>query len=159
MLSGMKGHGETREFEAVIEAGHGGGAYVEVPFDVKAVLGSARPRVSVSFDGVAYRGTMASMGGTSIIGILKNIRQQIGKDIGDRIHVTVAPDAAPREVTVPDDVRSALRAAKLERAFEQLSYTHRKEHMQAIEAARKTETRSRRIAKLMEQLATQDKSS
>ena len=142
-----------REFEAVIKEGRGGGAFIEVPFDVKATFGSARPKVSVTFDGVPYRGTIAPMGGVSLIGILKDIRTKIGKDIGDKVRVTVDLDTAPREVALPDDVRAALRKAKLEAAFEQLSYTHRKEHINAIEEAKQPPTRARRIEKMIAMLS------
>ena len=142
-----------REFEAVIKEGRGGGAFIEVPFDVKATFGSARPKVSVTFDGVPYRGTIAPMGGVSLIGILKDIRTKIGKDIGDKVRVTVDLDTAPREVALPDDVRAELRKAKLEAAFEQLSYTHRKEHINAIEEAKQPPTRARRIEKMIAMLS------
>jgi hypothetical protein len=119
---------------------------VEVPFDVKAAFGSARPKVLVTFDGVPYRGSIAAMGGSALIGVLKEIRAQLGKDIGDHVRVTVVADAAPREIAVPDDLRAALREARLEAAFDRLSYSHRKEHVQAIEEAKQPATRQRRIA-------------
>lgn len=143
----------VRDFEAVIKEGRGGGAFIEVPFDVKATFGSARPKVSVTFDGVPYRGTVAPMGAVSLIGILKDIRAKIGKDIGDKVRVTVDLDTAPREVALPDDVRAALRKAKLEAAFENLSYTHRKEHINAIEEAKQPQTRARRIEKMIAMLS------
>ena len=141
-----------KKFDAIIQEGRGGGAFVEVPFDVKAELGTARHKVKVTFDGVAYRGTIASMGGVSLIGILKDIRAKIGKDIGDKVRVTVEADAAPREVEVPADVAEALKAAKLSAVFEKLSYTHRKEYINAIAEAKKPETRARRIAKMIGEL-------
>ena len=140
------------QFTAVIKEGRGGGAFIEVPFDVKATFGSARPKVRVTFDGEPYRGTIAPMGGASLIGILKDIRGRIGKDIGDKVRVTVEADEEPRVIDVPDDVSKALRKAKLEAAFEKLSYTHRKEHIKAIEEAKQPATRTRRIEKLIERL-------
>jgi hypothetical protein len=141
-----------KKFDAIIQEGRGGGAFVEVPFDVKAELGTARPKVKVTFDGVPYRGTIASMGGVSLIGILKDIRAKIGKDIGDKVRVTVEADAAPREVEVPADVAEALKAAKLSAAFENMSYTNRKEYINAIAEAKKPETRARRIEKMIGEL-------
>jgi hypothetical protein len=142
----------SHSFDAEIREGRGGGAYVEVPFDVKAAFGSARPRVRVTFDGEPYRGSIVSMGGASLIGLLKEIRTKLGKDVGDTVHVTVEPDDAPREVAVPDDLRSALRDAGLGDAFDALAYTHRREHVKAIEDAKKPETRWRRIEKALEML-------
>jgi 4-hydroxy-3-methylbut-2-en-1-yl diphosphate synthase IspG/GcpE len=145
-----------KSFAAVIREGRGGGAFVDVPFDVKATFGSARPKVLVTFDGEPYRGTIASMGGTSLIGILKEIRTRLGKDIGDTVRVTVEPDSAPREIAVPEDVLAALRQAKLEAAFDRLSYTHRREHINAIADAKRAETRQRRIDSMIDMLRSSD---
>nr|WP_307989662.1 DUF1905 domain-containing protein [uncultured Niameybacter sp.] len=66
------------------------GAYVEIPFDVKAEFGKGRVPVYATFDGVAYEGSLVRMKTPChIIGIRKDIREQIGKQPGDRIHVTL----------------------------------------------------------------------
>ena len=66
------------------------GAYVEIPFDVKAVFGKGRVPVNAAFDGVPYRGSLMKMGTPChILGILKEIRKQIGKQPGDIVHVTI----------------------------------------------------------------------
>ena len=59
------------EFDAVIQAGPGGGAMVEVPFDAKEVFGSGRPKVVARFDGTPYRGSIASRGGRYVLGVTK----------------------------------------------------------------------------------------
>lgn len=143
---------EERKFNAEIEEGPGGGAFVEVPFDVKKEFGNARAKVTVMFDDIPYRGSIAVMGGRYLIGILKDIRAKLDKDIGDKVSVTVTLDEAPREVTVPADLKTALEKAKLEAAFDKLSYTHRKEHVKAIEEAKQPATRERRIQKTLDML-------
>ena len=144
--------GRQRSFSAVIQQARGGGAFVEVPFDVKEEYGSARPKVLVTFDGEPYHGTIASMGGVAMVGVLKEIRSKLGKDVGDRVKVTIEADSAPREVAVPEDLRAALRAAGLEAAFDKLSYTHRKEHVTAVLEAKQPQTRQRRIEKALDML-------
>jgi hypothetical protein len=143
---------DKRSFDAVIREARGGGAFVEVPFDVKAEFGSARPKVLATFDGEAYRGTIASMGGVAMIGMPKDIRAKLKKDIGDRVRITVEADEAPRVVAVPGDLRDALRATGLEAAFDTLSYTHRKEYVSAVEEAKRPATRQRRIEKTIDAL-------
>ena len=65
-------------------------AYVEIPFDVKAEFGKGRVPVYATFDGVAYEGSLVRMKTPChIIGIRKDIREQIGKQPGDMIHVTL----------------------------------------------------------------------
>ena len=66
------------------------GAYVEIPFDVREVFGKGRVPVNATFDGVPYQGSLVRMKTPChIIGILKEIRRQIGKQAGDIIHVTI----------------------------------------------------------------------
>jgi hypothetical protein len=66
------------------------GAYVEIPFDVKEVFGKGRVPVNATFDGFPYQGSIVRMGmPCHMLGIRKDIRQQIGKQPGDTVHVTV----------------------------------------------------------------------
>ena len=78
------------EFDAVILQNEGmDAAYVEVPFDIKAMFGMGRLLVHATFDGVSYDGQIVKMGTPCyIIGIRKDIRKQIGKSFGDPVHVT-----------------------------------------------------------------------
>lgn len=134
-------------FTAVIEASGSGGAFVTIPFDVEAAFGAKRPPVRAAFDGVPYRGTLVRMGGPNhILIIRKAIREQIGKQPGDAVEVTVARDDAPREVGVPEDLADALAPhADALTFFDGLGYTHRKEYVQWITEAKRPETRRRRI--------------
>lgn len=142
-------------FEGTIVVNDGGGAWVEVPGDVIAALGGGgRIPVQASFDGIAYRGSIASMGGCMVLGLLKSIRGQLGKGDGDPVTVTVERDAAERTVEVPADLAAALDEAGLRAAFDKLAYSHRREHVNAINDAKKPETRARRITKAVEMLKT-----
>jgi len=74
------------KFEGTIESARGGGAFIAVPpAAVKALGGGGRIPVDATFDGVAYRGSVTSMGAGPCIGILTAIRAQIGKDVGDKV--------------------------------------------------------------------------
>lgn len=79
------------EFDAVIRQNEDmDAAYVEVPFDIKALFGKGRLAVHATFDGVPYDGQIVKMGTPCfIIGIRKDIRKQIGKTFGDTVHVTI----------------------------------------------------------------------
>ncbi|WP_433016967.1 YdeI/OmpD-associated family protein [Kribbella sp. CA-294648] len=140
-------------FDGVIQEAPGGGAYVEVPGEVIAALGGGgRIPVQATFDGIAYRGSIVSMGGCLALGILKQIRGELGKGPGDPVTVTVERDTAERTIEVPADLAEALQAAGVREAFDALSFSHRREHVKAIEEARKPETRARRIAKAVEMI-------
>ena len=78
-------------FEAVIQKVPDiDGAYVEIPFDVRAAFGKGRVKVHATFDGVPYDGLSTRMGTPGpILGIRKEIRRRIGKEPGDWVAVTV----------------------------------------------------------------------
>lgn len=66
------------------------GAYVEIPFDVKAEFGKGRVKVRASFDGVPYDGSLVRMGTPGhILGLRREIRAQLGKGPGDTVRVTL----------------------------------------------------------------------
>ena len=63
---------EKQTFTATIQDAGGGGAFVEVPFDVEAAFGSKRPKVKASIGGIPYRGILTRMGTEChILGIRK----------------------------------------------------------------------------------------
>lgn len=74
----------------IIQNGDMDAAYVEVPYDIKALFGKGRLLVNATFDGVAYRGQVVKMGTPGyIIGVTKQIRRQIGKGFGDMVEVVL----------------------------------------------------------------------
>lgn len=147
--------GRVETFEGRIVVNDGGGAWVEVPGDVIAALGGGgRIPVRATFDGIDYRGSIASMGGCMALGILKGIRSELGKGDGDAVTVTVVRDTAERTVDVPEDLATALQEAGLRESFDKLAYSHRREHVNAINDAKRPETRRRRIDKALEMLRT-----
>jgi hypothetical protein len=140
-------------FAAVIQDAGGGGAYVEIPVDVLAALGGgARIPVQATFDNVPYQGSIVSMGGCLALGVLKGIRTTLSKSPGDIVTVTLTRDTTERTVDVPEDLATALADADLLDTFNRLSYSHRREHVNAVLDAKKPETRARRIAKALEML-------
>ncbi|MCP1110762.1 DUF1905 domain-containing protein [Ohessyouella blattaphilus] len=73
-----------------------GGAYVAFPFDVRQEFGKGRVKVHATFDGEPYDGSVVNMGIKNpdgsicyIIGIRKDIRGKIGKQVGDMVKVTI----------------------------------------------------------------------
>lgn len=143
----------TQEFAATIEAADRGGAFVSVsPSVVAALGGGGRIKVRATFDGVEYRGSVVTMGGGHVIGVLKAIRESLGKAIGDEVTVTLTRDDAERTVDVPDDLREALAAAGLAETFAALSYSHQREYVTWIDEAKRLGTRAKRVAGTVERL-------
>lgn len=141
-------------FKATIQNAGGGGAFVEVPFDVEKAFGSKRPKVKALIEGVPYRGILTRMGTERhLLIILKEIRAQTGRTFGDEVTITVEPDTEPRVIEVPAELKKAFRAEKEAKAFfEKLSYTHQREYVNWINEAKREETRRSRIAKTIEML-------
>ncbi len=132
-----------------------GGAWVEVPFDVKEAFGSGRPRVKVVFDNkVEYRGSLVKMGGSNhLLGVRKNIREALAKKPGDYIEVEVQLDDQPRVVEIPEVLEKAFNDFPAAKAtFLSMSYSHQREHVEYILSAVKDETRERRARKTVETL-------
>ena len=149
----------SHTFKAVIQNAGGGGAYVEVPFDVEKAFGAKKPKVRAMIEGVPYRGILTRMGTEChLLVILKGIREQIGKSFGDEVKITVELDTEPRVLEVPKDLLKELKKDKDAQAFfDQLAHTHRREYVLWIEEAKKEETRSRRILKAIEMLKKKQK--
>jgi len=145
---------QKHTFTTTIQNAGGGGAFVEVPFDVEKAFGSKKPKVKAMIEGVAYRGTLVRMGSEChMLLILKSIREQIGKTFGDEVTVTVEPDVEPRVVEIPADLKKAFSKDKTAKAFyDKLSFTHQREYVMWIEEAKKEETRQNRIARTIEML-------
>ena len=144
---------KEREFDATIEAAGRGGAAVAVPFDVREVFGSGRPRVRALIDGHEYRGSIANMGRGHVLGVRKDVRAAIGKDIGDRVHVVVELDTEERVVTVPEELARTLAGNRVAKErYGRLSYTHRKEYARWVGEAKKEETRDRRAERAIEMI-------
>jgi hypothetical protein len=127
---------------------------IEVPADVVTALGAGkRPPVNVNVNGYEYRSTVAPMGGKYLLPFSADRRKESGIHGGDPIDVELTLDSASRTVEVPDDLQAALNSsATAAAAWGKLSYTHRKEHVRSVLDAKKTETRTRRIAAVVAKL-------
>jgi bifunctional DNA-binding transcriptional regulator/antitoxin component of YhaV-PrlF toxin-antitoxin module len=139
-------------FKALIEDAGGGGAYVRIPFDVEKEFGKKRLPVQSWIDGEPYRSTLVRMGGPfHILAVLKEIRQKLGKNVGDEVEIVIEEDTALRIVEIPSDLLAALESqpGALE-SFRKLSYTHQKEHVRAILEAKQPATHQKRIMKALE---------
>ena len=122
-------------------------ALIVVPGDVRAVFGKARPAVRAMLGKYTFRTTIAVYGGKSYVGVRRSHREAAKLAPGQSLRVVLELDDAPRVVTPPKELAAALaKDAKARAAWDALSYTHKREHAEAIEGAKKPETRARRVA-------------
>ena len=104
--------------------------------------------VVVNVNGYEYRNTVGVMSGRHMISISAAVRKDTGLKAGDLIHVVLTLAGGPREVTVPDDLATALSADPAAEAFfAKLSSSLQRYHVDNINAAKTAETRQRRIDK------------
>ena len=129
---------------------------IEVPARVVAALSDKkRVPVNVTLNGVRYRSTIAVYSGKFYLPARKEIREAAKLAPGKRAHVTLEADSAIRTVIVPSDLARALTSAKKRPAFDALSFTRRKEHVEAVTGAKRPDTRVARIAKVVASLRAQ----
>jgi len=129
----------------------GNATAVEVPIDVLEALGSgARPLIAVTVNGHTWRSRVALMRGQCLVGISAANRAASGIGEGDIVEVSLKLDTEPRVVRAPPDLAKALKDDPEARAaFDGLPYGLKRKHVAAIEEAKTSEVRQRRIAKLV----------
>ncbi|MGE5604107.1 MAG: YdeI/OmpD-associated family protein [Bacteroidota bacterium] len=145
------------KFESVIQASEigSGGAYIEFPFNVEKEFGvKGRVKVICVFENVEYRGSLVKMGTQChIIGIPKDIRNKIGKNIGDKVQVRLYKDESERTVEVhPLLIEEFNRGKALQENYDNLSYTRKKEILNQLTSAKKEETLKSRLEKIVLEL-------
>jgi Bacteriocin-protection, YdeI or OmpD-Associated/Domain of unknown function (DUF1905) len=129
---------------------------LEVPPEVVESLGHGkRPPVRITINGHSWRSRVAIMRGRYLLGLSKANRQAAGVDTGDEVEVELEFDPEPRVVVEPEDFARALDADPVARAaYDRLPDGRKREHVLAIERAKKPETRTRRIEKALVTLRT-----
>jgi hypothetical protein len=135
----------SRTFRTTI-ARDGSICFIRLTFDPKAVFGKVRAPVTVTLNGYTYRSTIAAMGGPPCIPMRRSHREAAGLEGGETLTVRLDLDDEPRVIKPQADLVQALEAAP--GAWERWrasSYSHQREHLEAIEEAKKPETRRRRI--------------
>lgn len=142
------------QFTAKIEPGPGGGAFVVFPYNVEKEFGAkGSVPVKATFDGVPYSGSLMRCGAQQhMLGILKSIREQTGKQLGDKIEVAIWKDDQQRTVEVPAELAALMKKHDVRSFFDSLSYTNRKEYCRWITSAKREETRTQRLEKSIEML-------
>jgi Bacteriocin-protection, YdeI or OmpD-Associated/Domain of unknown function (DUF1905) len=134
---------------------------IPVPDDVVTQLGGAKNaavKVTVRKAGsgdewYTYPISIASRNGGYIMSFSSANRSASGLVAGDSLDLTIELDTAPRTITIPDDLRTALVAADALDRFLALSYSNQRAQVEPIEAAKAPETRARRVEKTISVLA------
>lgn len=107
----METAAKTYKFQATIQPGDGGGAYVLFPWDTQQEFGTkSKIPIKAIIAGIPYTGSLIPYGMQRLmLHVSKAIRQQTGKDIGDLIDVELWKDEAERTLEVPQHFQSLLK--------------------------------------------------
>jgi hypothetical protein len=143
---------EKLEFEVLLEQAEDNkscGFYF--PYDTKEIFGTkARVPVCGTINGTEFRSSLAPMGGSChIMPVNTKLREAAGVKAGDIIKIVLERDDAPRTVEIPEDLAEALKTDNLTDSFNKMSFTYQKEYSNAVNEAKKEETRIRRIEKIV----------
>lgn len=108
-------------------------------------------------NGFAIRATLGPVGdGTHQMMVNREMREGVSARIGDEVHVVLEPDTTPRVVEIPEDFQRALKKnTAARRRFEALPPSHKKRYVEVIDESKKADTRARRIAGAISQLAAE----
>lgn len=133
----------------------GNATAVEIPGDALASLGGGpRPAVTIAINGHRWRTRVALMRGLALVGVSARNRAEAGIAEGDIVEFSIALDEEPREVDEPDDLRQVFDAHPAARtAFNALPFGLRQKHVRHLDEAKSADTRRRRLAKLVDELA------
>jgi hypothetical protein len=127
---------------------------IPVPFDPKPVFGKVRAPVRVTLNGYTFRSTIAAYGDQFLVPFRTSNREAAGLEGTETIEVTLELDAEKREVKPPAALVKALKASPPAwDRWRELSFSHQREYAQAVEEAKKPETRTRRIENAVEAIA------
>jgi hypothetical protein len=144
-----------KTFRATVSTTPDDNLFIEIPFDVKSTFGKARPPVIVTLGKHTYRSTISVYAGKSLLGVRKSHREAAALTAGAKVTVTLEADNAPRVIDPPPDLEKALAKNNTARAaWNKLSYTHQREHAEALLDAKKPETRLRRLTKTLAMLTS-----
>lgn len=111
-------------------------------------LGSGkRPSLLVKVNGYQYQCAPGVMNGTTLLSFSSEHRSKTGLSGGDKIHVELSVATTPREVDMPQDFLTSLKATQTEVFFNSLSNSLQRYHCDLINSSKTEKTRQVRIDK------------
>ncbi|MCU1425435.1 MAG: hypothetical protein JWM51_1726 [Microbacteriaceae bacterium] len=127
---------------------------IEVPDEAMTALDAGkRVPVVATIHGHGFRTTVGPYRGHVMLPVSAEVRASAGISAGEKVEVSLVLDDKPREIELPDDLSSALDAdAAARAAFDALSYSGKRAHVLAVEAAKTLDTRERRVSRIIETL-------
>jgi hypothetical protein len=139
----------TQRFKAVVTR-TGSRTYIGIPFNPNEVWGvKQRHHITGSINGCAVRGSLGADGGQYFLPLGAAWRRGSGVEAGAEVEVVLTPEG-PQADTLAADILAALDSESEAKAlFESLATFYRNGYIRWIESAKRPETRSARIAEML----------
>jgi bacteriocin resistance YdeI/OmpD-like protein/uncharacterized protein DUF1905 len=143
-----------RDFTAIVERRRQGGIALQLPFDPAAEWGEReRYDVTGSVDGHKVRGKLALRSGGYYLELGPAWCRDTGHNGDGLAAVTLQPEG-PQVGAMENDIAAALTARpEARRFFESLPTFYRNNYMRWIRAAKRAETRAKRVSEMVELLS------
>ena len=128
----------------------GSRTYIAIPFDPNAVWGvKQRHHITGTVNGYRVRGSLGADGTQHFLPLGAAWRRDNGVEAGAEVEVVLSPKE-PQADTLTPDILAALGSEPEARAFfESLATFSRNGYVRWIESAKRAETRSARIAEML----------
>jgi len=139
----------TQRFKTTVTK-EGSRTYIPIPFDPNETWGvKQRHHITGSINGCAVRGSLGSDGSRYFLPLGAAWRRDTGLDAGVEVEVVLTPEG-PQADALASDILAALESEPEARGFfEALATFYRNGYIRWIESAKRPETRSARIAEML----------
>jgi hypothetical protein len=139
----------TQRFKTTVTK-EGSRTYIPIPFDPNEAWGvKQRHHITGSINGCAVRGSLGSDGSRYFLPLGAAWRRDTGLEAGAEVEVVLTPEG-PQADTLASDILAALESEPEARSFfEALATFYRNGYIRWIESAKHPETRSARIAEML----------
>lgn len=133
--------------------GFGNHAAIEIPEkNIDELGGSKRLPLKITINGYTYQSTSTVSMGKCLVVFPTKDREASGAKAGDTVMVYMELDNGHRNVDVPKELQDALSEAKLDKVYNDLAYSRRKEYARLVADAKADDTKQRRIEKILNEL-------
>jgi Bacteriocin-protection, YdeI or OmpD-Associated/Domain of unknown function (DUF1905) len=139
-----------QSFKTTVQATDRGRVFIAMPFNPSAVWGvKPRHHVRGTVNGLLFRGSLGSEGGTYFMVLGAAWRRDCGVAVGDTVAVVLEAEG-PQQDSLAKDIADALAAEpNAQEFFDGLATFYRKNYVRRIESAKRPETRTVRILEMV----------
>ncbi len=126
-------------------------AALQPPFNVVEVFQrKGRVPVKGTINSFPFRSSLMNMGDGHMMVVNAELRAGAKCKAGDTVSVVMELDEDARKIELPAYLKKIIASDPVAKeAWQKLAFTHQKEHVRAIEDAKRPETREKRIAAML----------